>query len=110
MESSSSSRIVYLGPSGAGLGFHLSGVTVIACDDAPAMLRELKRLVADGSVGIVLVDEHLAADVYEDIERLNEATLPAIVLIAHPGALLQLSARRIEDLIIRAVGSDVLTK
>ena len=103
-----SPRIAYLGPSGAGLGFQLAGMDVIEFEGSNDMLEQLRALVGGGEYGIIFVDEGMAENVYEDVQKLNEQTVPAIVLLADPTSARHLAARKMDTLIVKAVGSDIL--
>lgn len=102
--------ITYLGPPGAGFGFQLAGVTTRECESDAELLLALKKLVADENAGIIFVDEMLAENVLEDIDQLNQNTLPAIVLLANSVASKRLAAKKMDRLMIRAVGSDIFGK
>lgn len=101
--------LFYIGTAGASFGFQLAGVTVKPCATAAQLMQELETLAAKSPQSIIFVDEGLAADVSDDVERLNDATLPAIVMV--PGAVAgkQLSAEKLQRLMVRAVGSDIFS-
>lgn len=100
--------MVYIGQSGAGLGFQLSGVAVTACDDVTALLPLLRQYKNEGAYKIIFVDEGLAQPVLGEIEKMSEAALPVIMLLPRPGAALHVTQAKMNDLVIKAVGSDIL--
>lgn len=100
--------LVYIGPTGAGLGFQLSGIAVMTCDDDTVLVRLLRQLKEEKKYHIIFVDEGLATKVLDDVERLNEDTLPAIVLLPNPAAPRNLAQEKMNKLVIKAVGSDIL--
>lgn len=101
--------LFYLGPPGAGFGFQLAGMAVTSCATAAALLEQLRLRAAETPQSIIFVDERLAADVLDEVEQLNDSVLPAIVLV--PGAAVgrQLSAEKLQRLMVRAVGSDIFS-
>ena len=102
--------ITYLGPPGAGFGFQLAGITTHECASDTELIKKLKQLVRDGNAGIMFVDEVLAENVMEEIDQLNEKTLPAVVLLANPVMSKRLAAQKMDRLMIRAVGSDIFSQ
>jgi len=100
--------ITYIGPDGSDFGFRLSGIKTIACSSSDELIKRLKTLKADNEGGIVFVDEGLAEDVLNEVEILNEDTLPAIMLLTNPSKPKRLAAQKMDNLVIKAVGSDIL--
>ena len=102
-------NIAYVGPSGAGLGFQLSGMTVRECSTSDEALRAIRELKHEGSHGIIFVDESLAEDKLQEIGKLNEDPLPAILLLPNPIDPKNVAAQSLQNLIIKAVGSDIVS-
>jgi vacuolar-type H+-ATPase subunit F/Vma7 len=102
--------ITYIGPAGADFGFRLSGINTVACSSSDELIKKLKSLKSTKEGGIVFVDEGLAEDVLEQVEALNEDTLPAIMLLTNPSNPKRLAAKKMDNLVIKAVGSDILGK
>ncbi|MFH1354302.1 MAG: V-type ATP synthase subunit F [bacterium] len=109
MENKEQTKITYLGPSGAGFGFRLAGIDIITCDSPNDLVSRLKEIKEEGESGIVLIDEGLAEDVLDDVEKMNQDALPAIVLVTQPGKSKHLAAHKMNRLLIKAVGSDILS-
>ena len=103
------SSLAYCGPVGSSLGMQLAGVAVHELADSAALLKKLKELKEQGETHIIFVDERLALEVREDIAALNEDALPAIVLLPSPHEPLNLTQQEMNDLVVRAVGSDILS-
>ncbi|HLC49731.1 MAG TPA: V-type ATP synthase subunit F [Candidatus Andersenbacteria bacterium] len=99
--------IAYIGPSGAGLGFSLSGIFVEETDDPNRALALVKEWKADGTRKIIFMDEGLAGPNLGAIRSLNEDALPAIMLLPNPSNPTHTAAKNLEQLMIRAVGSDI---
>ena len=107
MTDTQSTRIAYVGPAGAGLGFQLSGADVHECASPDESLKLLHRLKIDGVYGIIFVDESLVEHHLEALEKMNEDPLPAIILLPNPSEPKHVAAANLQQLMIRAVGSDI---
>jgi vacuolar-type H+-ATPase subunit F/Vma7 len=104
------SDFVYIGQVGAGLGFALAGVLVLETENSEKMLEHLKEIRETAKV--VFLDEGLAGDVLDEVERLNTEPLPAIVLLPKPGKQgdeESATSERMKRLMIQAVGSDIFS-
>ena len=99
--------MVYLGPPGSGLGFRMSGVTVAAVASSEALVAAVRHYKEAG-VQLLFADEGLAAPVLDELERLTEDPLPALVLVPDPIEPKQVTQTKMNNLMIRAVGSDIL--
>lgn len=104
---STNTQIAYLGPTGAGFGFQLTGITVFEMASPDQTLQMLRRLVREGEYGIVFVDEGLAKPHLEQIAKLNEEPLPAIILLPNPANPQNVAAENLQQLMVRAIGSDI---
>lgn len=102
-----STQIAYVGPTGAGLGFQLTGIAVFESASPDQMLTELRRLVREAEFGIVFVDEGLAEPHLEQIAKMNEEPLPAIILLPNPANPRNVAAQNLQQLMVRAIGSDI---
>jgi len=102
-------NVAYVGPPGGGLGFQLAGIRVLACSDEKELLDILSR-EKGGRYEIIFVDEGLAENVLPEIEKLNEDVLPAVVLIASSSSSKKIAARKMDQLLLKAVGSDIINK
>ncbi len=103
-------NITYIGPAGADFGFRLSGINTVACSSSDELIKQLKTLRGNKQGGSVFVDEGLAEDELDQVEDLNEDTLPAIMLLINPANPKRLAARKMNSLVVKAVGSDILGK
>jgi V/A-type H+-transporting ATPase subunit F len=104
----SNSPLVYIGPTGAGLGFQLSGVDVEECDAPEDALKKLRRFKEEGTYSLIFVDEGLAESILIDVERMNEDPVPAIVLLPNPAQPKNVAQEKMRGLMIKAIGSDIL--
>jgi V/A-type H+/Na+-transporting ATPase subunit F len=108
-ESSNNKQLAYIGPPGAGLGFRLSGMTVHETNAAEEMVKTLQDLVQQGTHSIIFIDEGLAKGNQEALMKFNQEPLPAIILLPNPTAPRHLAADNLQQLMIRAIGSDIFS-
>jgi V/A-type H+/Na+-transporting ATPase subunit F len=109
MTNSSTKHIAYVGPGGAGLGFQLSGITVAESSTPDEALAHIRRLKSEGTCGIIFVDESQAEPHLEVLAKLNEDPLPAILLLPNPAESKNVAAAHLQQLMVRAVGSDIFS-
>lgn len=107
MPQSTPSRIAYIGPAGAGFGFQLAGSAVHECSDASAAITLLRRLKSEKSADIIFIDEGLAEGRLGELAALNQEALPAIMLLPNPANPKNIAAANLQQLMVRAVGSDI---
>ena len=101
--------VAYVGPARLGLGFEISGIDTYECNDGEQLIKTLREISSDAKVGIIFVDELLAGKVMLEIDKINENALPAIVLLANPEKPEMVSAKKLEQLMIKAIGSDIFS-
>lgn len=106
-ESTTRNKIAYVGPAGAGFGFELSGMDVRVAQTGEEMIVHVQSLIKDGAFAIIFIDEALAKDELEKVGKLNEAPLPAILLLPNPTNPENVAATNLKNLLIKAIGSDV---
>ena len=104
-----SQTLVYCGPAGAGVGFQLSGIDVVACDTSVELIARLKEFVRTQAYSVIFVDEGLAAEVLPEIEALNQKPEPTIMVVPNPTNPQHLASRKLNQLMIKAVGSDIFS-
>lgn len=109
MTTETSPAIAYVGPSGADLGFLLAGVATYACDDADALVLLLRDLRDSARHTLIFIDDSVAAPVLDEVERLNQQPIPALILISNPTQANHVAQEKMDRLIIKALGADILT-
>ncbi len=107
MEEKQPAGIIYLGRRGAGLGFRLAGIEATDCHTPQKLLSELTKKKKEAPSSIIFVDEELAEQVTDEIQKMSEGALPAVVMVAGPGGPRHIGARKMDGLLVKAVGSDV---
>ncbi len=103
----SQGNIAYLGPAGAGFGFQLSGIDVHEPTNGEEALQIVRQLKQEGAYGIIFVDESLVEESQEQFAKMNEDPLPAIILLPNPVTPKRVAARQLQQLMVRAIGSDI---
>ncbi|MCL5263919.1 MAG: V-type ATP synthase subunit F [Chloroflexi bacterium] len=99
-------KVFVIGERDTVLGFSLIGVDGMATDDADVAVQKLDDLLADPSVGIVLVTSEIANRIMPVIEnRKALATLPLILEI--PDRLSRPAKAPLRDLVRRALGVSI---
>lgn len=102
------SPIAYIGPTGADLGFKLAGIDTHPCDTGSELVTLLRTFRDQNTYKIIFIDEAIAADVYDEVERLNQQTVPALILISNPTNPHHVAKEKMDRLIIKALGADIL--
>jgi len=87
----------------------LAGMKMVNCESSEDLVAKLTAEVKAGESSIVFVDEGLGEPVQEEIDKLNEGTLPAIVLLANPAEPKYLAAGKMNRLMVKAIGSDIFS-
>jgi vacuolar-type H+-ATPase subunit F/Vma7 len=101
------SPLAYIGLPGTGFGWRLTGLTVYEEETAAESLALLKRLQAEQSHSIIFIDENLAVDGQGEMQASSQGMLPAVVLLPNIHKYRRIAARRLDQLIIKAIGSDI---
>lgn len=109
MNTAPSQKIAYVGLPGSSLAFSLSGIDVYEEAESRQALSTIRDITTTGEHSIIFVDEALAEREREAITKLNMAPTPAIILLPNPANPRNLAAQNIQDLMIRAIGSDIFT-
>lgn len=101
--------LAYIGPAGSSFGFTMAGMATHQCDHAEELLTLLRQFRDEGTYQIIFIDEGLATTVHEDIERLNQQTIPALILVSNPTNPQHIATEKMNRLIIKALGADILS-
>jgi len=103
-------KLTYIGMPGSDFGFKLAGVETMACADGEALTDELKKIALGEGVGVVFVDERLALAVQEEVDEITAAANVSVVLLPNPAQPMRLAAKKMDRLMIQAIGSDIFSK
>lgn len=100
-------KIAVLGDRDSIYGFGALGLEVFPVEDGEEGARLLRRL-ADSGYGVLYVTEALCAQIPEELDRLRERPLPAVVPIPGVTGNTGLGLRQVKRSVEQAVGSDIL--
>ncbi len=100
-------RVAVVGDKDSILGFKALGV-----DAYPVIEKEEARRTVDtiarNNYGIIFITEQLASLIPETIERYNNETIPAVILIPSNQGTLNIGMDRINRNVEKAVGTNIL--
>lgn len=100
-------KIAVIGDKDSVLAFKALGVTVHIAYEAMECRRIIDTLARE-EYGVIFVTEQLAALVPETIERYNNETIPAVILIPSNKGTLNIGMNNINKNVEKAVGSNIL--
>ena len=91
------------------IGFKALGLDVFATTDAAEARHILRRIARpEENYAIIYVEENLAAEIRQDINRYKDSPTPAIILIPGRDGTLGLGQSALQEAVARAVGSNIL--
>lgn len=99
-------RLVVLANEALGDGFRLAGCETVVAREGPATAAELRRLMAAGDTGLVLVTADLWTSVDERLRAAAERSARPVVLPIPAGMVADLTTRRqlLSEMLQRAIG------
>ena len=100
-------KIAVLGDRDSIYGFVALGLEVFPVEEAEAGARLIRRL-AEENYAVLYVTEALCAQIPEELDRLREAPLPAVVPIPGISGNTGLGLRQVKRSVEQAVSSDIL--
>lgn len=101
------SNIAVIGDRDSVLCFRAVGVSVfptVEVEEARKIFQKLTR----GGYAVIFVTEQLAAGLEEEIQSVAFQPLPSVVLIPNSKGSMGFGARRIREIVKKAVGADIL--
>lgn len=101
------SNIAIIGDKDSVLCFKAVGVSVFPTSDVEEATRIFRKLVRD-NYAVIYVTEQLAAELDDEIQKVAFQPLPSVVLIPNSKGSLGFGARRIREVVKKAVGADIL--
>lgn len=100
-------KVAVVGDKDSILGFKALGI-----DAYPVLDKDEARRVVDSAArdnyGIIFITEQLASLIPETIERYNNETIPAVILIPSNQGTLNIGMDRINRNVEKAVGTNIL--
>ncbi len=105
-------EIALIGDRHTAYGFRLAGIkkTLLVEDLVRADTREVLRSLFDGTIGIVLITERVAAEIRESLDEVNRfrtGIMPIVLEIPDSGGPLVGRVDPIRELIKRTVGFEI---
>lgn len=91
------------------IGFKALGLDtfpVESADEAKKLLREITA--EDDSYAILYIQENLAAQIRQEIDKFKDSPVPAIILIPGREGSLGLGQQALKEAVERAVGTNIL--
>ena len=101
-------KIGVMGSKETVLGFKALGLSVFPVsgkDEAKKLLKTLTR--PEEEYAILYIEENLAQDLTEEIDKFKDSPTPAVILIPGKDGSLGLGQRALKSAVERAVGSDI---
>ncbi len=103
-------KIAVVGGRESVMGFKAVGLDVFPVSDAEEARKTLHKLTreSDGQYAIIYLEENLAAELEQEINRYKELPSPAIILIPGREGPLGLGQAALKAAVEKAVGTDIL--
>jgi V/A-type H+-transporting ATPase subunit F len=101
-------EIAFLGDADSVLGFRALGVETIVPDDADDARKQFERLVKQ-KTSVIMITEKMMDCLQEQMEEVVHMTIPAVVVLPGITGTLKRGEDTIRELIIRAVGVDLMS-
>ena len=103
-------KIGIIGPREDALPFMALGFSVNEAKNGDQAAKELHRLAKSGEYATIFIIEELAREIEQDIAKYKDEPLPAITVIPGKNCSNGYGAEAIRQAVIRAAGTDLLTK
>ncbi len=100
-------KIAFFGDRESIKGFAAVGINIVPCDDIQKAAEQFKTLIS-GDYGIIYITEELAAVLSEEILRLDEKFLPAVIPLPGVKGNNGIGIDRLKASVEKAVGSDII--
>lgn len=102
-------KIAIIGDKDSILGFKALGVSVFPVAGLSDATDVLRRVSSEG-YAVIYIAEHFAQDMQDIIKKLQQASLPAIVVIPDHRENRGLAMQKLKAIMEKAVGVDILFK
>ena len=101
------SKMAVIGDRASVYGFAALGLETHYAETAEEAKKLLRKLEAE-DCAVIYITEHLAEMVCEELDRMSEAPLPAVIPIPGVYGNTGMGIRAVNESVIRAVGSDIV--
>jgi V/A-type H+/Na+-transporting ATPase subunit F len=102
------SKVAVIGDRDSVLGFSALGVAVMT--PAPEKVRDAVIKAVKDEVMVLFITEKMAETVSDLLEDLAERPFPTVVMIPDASGSMGLGLKKLDDIIVRAVGSRITSK
>jgi len=99
--------MVYIGPAGRGLSWKMAGIDVQEAATGKEAIKLIREIKETEAYQLIFLDEKLALENLNEVEKLNDTALPAIVLLPAPGEAIGAAREALDNLVVKAVGSSL---
>ena len=103
-------KIKFIGPKYLVAPLAILGIAIFPADNEAEAQIALATATKKKEPGIIFITEHLAVDLGEQIDKLNQRPDLNIVLIPDSRGSTGLASNKIDILIKRAIGADVIVR
>ena len=103
-------KIAVIGSRDTVMGFKALGLDTFPAEtpgEAGKLLRQLTR-ASEAEYAIIYIEENLAAQIQNEIDRFKDSPSPAIILIPGREGSTGLGLQALHDAVERAVGTNIL--
>lgn len=91
------------------IGFKALGLDTFPVENADEAKKLLREITAeDDSYAILYIQENLAAQIHQEIDKFKDSPVPAIILIPGREGSLGLGQQALKEAVERAVGTNIL--
>ena len=102
-------KIAVIGGRETAVGFTALGLEVCPVSDAAEAKQALRTLTRSrDDVAIIYIEEGLAAELSQEIDKFKDSPKPAIILIPGREGSLGLGLTALNDAVERAIGTNIL--
>lgn len=101
------SKMAAIGDRASVYGFAALGLETHYAETAEEARKLLRKLEGE-DCAVIYITEHLAEMVREELDRMSEAPLPAVIPIPGVYGNTGMGIRAVNESVIRAVGSDIV--
>lgn len=103
-------KIGVIGNRDAILCFQAAGFVTLAAECLEEAVLQLNRAASSDAYGVILITEHYASQMEEEIGAYREQRLPAILPIPDGSGASDYGMSCLRRAVVRAVGADILDK
>ena len=100
-------KIAVMGDRDSVYGFAALGLDTYFVTEQSEAEKLIKKLEAD-KYAVMYITEQLAALISDELEKLNEQPLPAVILIPGVYGNTGMGMKNVKESVIKAVGSDIV--